>query len=202
VPKTYGEGTRTPRSHQAPALHSLVSELQECGPVPDMAGRSARACARRAARMLAAMSSTRNNLSLQRSASLKGLSSRRKQREDDREHVAEKLQRRLPKFNQFSQNGIFSRDRFKWTTGLRARGDECPSLLFARNYSRDQPALRELTHQYLRGQPAACTWEGQFARGLTCASVPFVIAKPTTIPNSESCSLARHPWPASALRIA
>jgi hypothetical protein len=52
-----------------------------------------------------------HNLSLQHCASLKGLPSRRKQREDDREHVAEKLQRRLPKFNQFSQNGVFSRDR-------------------------------------------------------------------------------------------
>jgi hypothetical protein len=51
------------------------------------------------------------NLSLQRCASLKGLPSRRKQREDDREHVAEKLQRRLPKFNQLSQNGVFSRVR-------------------------------------------------------------------------------------------
>jgi len=50
------------------------------------------------------------NLSLQLCASLKGLPSRRKQREDDREHVVEKLQRRLPKFNQFSQNGVFSRD--------------------------------------------------------------------------------------------
>jgi hypothetical protein len=30
--------------------------------------------------------------------------------ESDREHVAEKLQRRLPKFNQFSQNGVFGRD--------------------------------------------------------------------------------------------
>jgi len=55
------------------------------------------------------------NLSLQRCASLKGLPSRRKQREDDREHVAEKLQRRLPKFNQFSQNGVFSREK----SGLR-----------------------------------------------------------------------------------
>jgi hypothetical protein len=35
------------------------------------------------------------NLSLQRCSSLKGLASRRKQRENDREHVAEKLQRRL-----------------------------------------------------------------------------------------------------------
>src|SRR5437660_9421628 len=50
------------------------------------------------------------NLSLQRCASLKGLASRRKQRENDREHVAEKLQRRLPKFNQFNQNGVFGRD--------------------------------------------------------------------------------------------
>src|ERR1700730_9329057 len=50
------------------------------------------------------------NLSLQRCASLKGLPSRRKQRENDRDHVAEKLQRRLPKFNQFSQNGVFGRD--------------------------------------------------------------------------------------------
>jgi len=41
---------------------------------------------------------------------LKGLPSRRKQRENDREYVAEKLQRRLPKFNQFSQNGVFGRD--------------------------------------------------------------------------------------------
>jgi len=47
------------------------------------------------------------NLSLQRCASLKGLPSRRKQRENDRHHVAEKLQRRLPKFNQFSQNVVF-----------------------------------------------------------------------------------------------
>jgi hypothetical protein len=47
------------------------------------------------------------NLSLQRCTSLKGLPSRRKQRENDREHVTEKLQRRLPKFNQFSQNGVF-----------------------------------------------------------------------------------------------
>jgi hypothetical protein len=48
---------------------------------------------------------------LQRCASLKGLPSRRKQRENDRDHVAEKLQRRLPKFNQFSQNGVFGRDK-------------------------------------------------------------------------------------------
>jgi hypothetical protein len=53
------------------------------------------------------------NLSLQHCASLKGLPSRRKQREDDREHVAEKLQRRLPKFNQFSQNGVFGRDKYR-----------------------------------------------------------------------------------------
>src|SRR5438105_7724279 len=51
------------------------------------------------------------NLSLQRCSSLKGLASRRKQRENDCEHVAEKLQRRLPKFNQFNQNGVFGRDR-------------------------------------------------------------------------------------------
>jgi hypothetical protein len=51
------------------------------------------------------------NLSLQRCSSLKGMPSRRKQRENDREHVAEKLQRLLPKFNQFSQNGVFGRDR-------------------------------------------------------------------------------------------
>jgi hypothetical protein len=51
------------------------------------------------------------NLSLQRCSSLKGLPSRRKQRENDREHVVEKLQRRLPKFNQFSQNGVFGRHR-------------------------------------------------------------------------------------------
>jgi hypothetical protein len=50
------------------------------------------------------------NLSLQRCSRLKGLPSRRKQRENDREHVTEKLQRRLPKFNQFSQNGVFGRD--------------------------------------------------------------------------------------------
>src|SRR5438445_12535074 len=50
------------------------------------------------------------NLSLQRCASLKGLPSRRKQRENDRHHVAEKLQRRLPKFNQFSHNVVFGRD--------------------------------------------------------------------------------------------
>ena len=46
------------------------------------------------------------NLSLQRCTSLKDLPSRRKQRENNREHVAEKLQRRPPKFNQFSQNGV------------------------------------------------------------------------------------------------
>lgn len=51
------------------------------------------------------------NLSLQRGSTLKGLPSRRKQRENDREHVVEKLQRRLPKFNQFSQNGVFGRHR-------------------------------------------------------------------------------------------
>jgi len=34
------------------------------------------------------------------------LPSRRKQRENDREHVSEKLKRRPPKFNQFSQNGV------------------------------------------------------------------------------------------------
>jgi hypothetical protein len=54
------------------------------------------------------------NLSLQRYSSLKGLPSRRKQRENDREHVAEKLQRRLPKFNQFSQNVVFGMDRNDW----------------------------------------------------------------------------------------
>ena len=53
------------------------------------------------------------NLSLQRCSSLKGLPSRRKQRQNDREHVAEKLQRRLTKFNQFSQNGVFGRDRHR-----------------------------------------------------------------------------------------
>jgi hypothetical protein len=51
------------------------------------------------------------NLSLQRCSSLKSLPSRRKQRENDPEHVAEKLQRRLPKFNQFSQNGVFGRHK-------------------------------------------------------------------------------------------
>ena len=50
------------------------------------------------------------NLSLQGCSSLKRLASRRKQRENDRHHVAEKLQRRLPKFNQFNQNGVFGRD--------------------------------------------------------------------------------------------
>src|SRR5436853_7607829 len=49
------------------------------------------------------------NLRLQRCASLKGLPSRRKQRENDRHYVAEKLQRRLAKFNQFSQNVVFGR---------------------------------------------------------------------------------------------
>ena len=48
--------------------------------------------------------------SLQRCTSLKGLPSRRKRRENDHEHVAEKLQRRLPKFNPFSQDGVFGRD--------------------------------------------------------------------------------------------
>ena len=51
------------------------------------------------------------NLSLQGCSSLKRLASRRKQRENDRHHVAEKLQRRLPKFNQFNQNGVFGRDK-------------------------------------------------------------------------------------------
>jgi hypothetical protein len=51
------------------------------------------------------------NLSLQRCSRLKGLPSRRKQRENDPEHVTEKLQRRLPKFNQFSQSGVFGRDK-------------------------------------------------------------------------------------------
>ncbi len=55
------------------------------------------------------------NLSLQCCSSLKGLASRRKQRENDREHVAEKLQRRLPKFNQFNQNGVFGRDKSELT---------------------------------------------------------------------------------------
>ena len=58
------------------------------------------------------------NLSLQRCTSLKDLPSRRKQRENNRENVAEKLQRRPPKFNQFSQNGVFGRNRMtlwkKW----------------------------------------------------------------------------------------
>ena len=52
------------------------------------------------------------NLGLQRCTSLKDLPSRRKQRENDREHVAEKLQRRPSKFNQFSQNGVFGRDKY------------------------------------------------------------------------------------------
>jgi hypothetical protein len=51
------------------------------------------------------------NLNLQRCSSLNDSPSRRKQQEDDCEHVVEKLQRRLPKFNQFSQNGVFSRER-------------------------------------------------------------------------------------------
>jgi len=50
------------------------------------------------------------NLSVQRCSRLKGLASRRKQRKNDREHVAEKLQRSPPKFNQFNQNGVFGRD--------------------------------------------------------------------------------------------
>ena len=53
------------------------------------------------------------NLGLQRCTSLKDLPSRRKQRANDREHVAEKLQRRPPKFNQFSQNGVFGRDKMQ-----------------------------------------------------------------------------------------
>ena len=51
------------------------------------------------------------NLRLQRCTSLKDLPSRRKQREKDRGQVAKKLQRRLPKFNQFSQNEVLGRDR-------------------------------------------------------------------------------------------
>ena len=46
------------------------------------------------------------NISLERCTSSKGVPSRRKQRGDNREHVAEKLQRRLPNFSQFSQNGV------------------------------------------------------------------------------------------------
>jgi hypothetical protein len=53
------------------------------------------------------------NLCLQRYASLKGMPSGRKQRENDRHHVGEKLQRRLPKFNQFSQNAVFGRSRWE-----------------------------------------------------------------------------------------
>jgi hypothetical protein len=49
------------------------------------------------------------NLSVQRCWRLKGLASRRKQRGNDREHVAEKLQRSPLKFNQFNQNGGFGR---------------------------------------------------------------------------------------------
>jgi hypothetical protein len=62
------------------------------------------------------------NLNLQRCSSLKGLPNRRKQRENDREHVVEKLQRRLPKFNQFSQNGVFGKHRTATAT--------CPVSLF------------------------------------------------------------------------
>ncbi len=51
------------------------------------------------------------NFNLQRCSSLKDSPSRRKQREDDREHVVEMLQPRLSTFNQFSQNGVFSRDK-------------------------------------------------------------------------------------------
>jgi hypothetical protein len=61
------------------------------------------------------------NLSLQRCSSLKGLPSRRKQRENDREHVAEKLQRRLPKFNQLSQNGVFGRHSSRLRSTVEAR---------------------------------------------------------------------------------
>jgi hypothetical protein len=42
------------------------------------------------------------NPSLQRCSRLKSLPSRRKERENDREHVAEKLKRRLPKFSQLA----------------------------------------------------------------------------------------------------
>jgi hypothetical protein len=63
------------------------------------------------------------DLRLQRCSSLKSLPSRRNQRENDREHVAEKLQRRLPKFNQFSQNGVFGRDSTTFVV-LRLREQE------------------------------------------------------------------------------
>ena len=73
------------------------------------------------------------NLSLQRCTSLKGLPSRRKQRENDHKHVAEKLQRRPPKFNQFSQNGVFGRDnpRQFQTVGIPMTEERKHAILFA-----------------------------------------------------------------------
>jgi hypothetical protein len=53
------------------------------------------------------------NLSLKRCSSLKGSPGLRKQREDDREHIASKLQRPLGKFNRFTKNGVFGRDRWR-----------------------------------------------------------------------------------------
>ena len=74
------------------------------------------------------------DLRLQRCASLKGLPSRRKQRENDRDHVAEKLQRRLPKFNQFNQNVVFGRDRAVRASVLpSAAGDDTPITVLSEN---------------------------------------------------------------------
>ena len=69
------------------------------------------------------------NLSLQRCSSLKGLPRRRKQRENDREHVAEKLQRRLSKFNQFNQNGVFGRDHYRDELVGRENADCVPARI-------------------------------------------------------------------------
>jgi hypothetical protein len=63
------------------------------------------------------------DLSFKRCLSLKGLPSRRKKREDDREHVAEKLQRWLPNFNQFSQNGVFGRDSIRLFSSRETRSN-------------------------------------------------------------------------------
>jgi hypothetical protein len=80
------------------------------------------------------------DLRLQRCSSLKSLPSRRNQRENDGEHVAEKLQRRLPKFNQFSQNGVFGRDSGRVSSAVgRLASSLRPSCLIIE----DEPLANE-----------------------------------------------------------
>ena len=93
------------------------------------------------------------NLSLQRCASLKGLPSRRKQRENDRHHVAEKLQRLLPKFNQFSQNVVFGKDNYhedRTHLGLDKETPTRRSCSVGGGLVTAQPRLGGLHHRYDR----------------------------------------------------